>query len=83
MGDSIHLKLKTEEATLSVHLVPAWYIQNQETQIRTNDKITVKGSRITFEGKPALVAMEITKGDEVLKLRNENGIPLCAGWRRR
>jgi len=42
----------------------------------------VKGSRITYNGKPAIVAAEVKKGDTVLKLRDDNGIPVCAGWRR-
>jgi hypothetical protein len=45
--------------------------------------VEVKGSRVTFEGKPAIIAAEVKKGDEVLKLRDENGFPMWSGWRRR
>ena len=41
------------------------------------------GTLITFEGKPAIVAAEIKKGNEALKLRDENGFPVWSGWRRR
>jgi hypothetical protein len=51
-------------------------------QIVAGDKIEVKGSRITYQGKPAIIAAEIHKGDEVLMLRDANGIPMWAGWRR-
>lgn len=30
-------------------------IENQETQIAPQDEIEIKGSRITFEGKPAVI----------------------------
>ena len=79
----VHLQLKTEKETIPVHLGPSWYIDNQEIKIQTGDKIEVKGSRITFEDKPAIVAAEIVKGDQVLKLRDERGVPAWAGWRRR
>jgi hypothetical protein len=82
MGRGVHLMLKTDKETISVHLGPAWYIERQDTKIATGDKIEVNGSRITYEGKPAIIAAEIHKGDEVLMLRDANGIPMWAGWRR-
>jgi hypothetical protein len=82
MGRGVHLMLKTDKETISVHLGPVWYIERQDTKIAAGDKIEVKGSRITYEGKPAIIAAEIHKGDEVLMLRDANGIPMWAGWRR-
>jgi len=43
----------------------------------------VKGSRFTLGGKPAIIAAEVKKGDEVLKLRDDAGFPMWIGWRRR
>jgi hypothetical protein len=51
--------------------------------IDAKDKIEVKGSRITFGGRPAMIAAEMKKGDEVLKLRDDSGFPVWSGWRRR
>ncbi len=59
-----------------MHLGPAWYIDKQTPKIETNDTITVTGSRITIDGKPAIIAAQVKKGNEVLKLRDENGIPV-------
>jgi hypothetical protein len=75
--------LKTDKETLSVHLGPVWYLENQDIKIEAKDKIEVKGSKITFEGKPAIIAAEVRKGDDVLKLRDEAGFPSWSGWRRR
>ena len=83
MSNGVHLELKTEKGTVSVHLGPAWFIENQDITIGPKDKIEIKGSRITYEGKPAIIAAEVKKGDSVLKLRDENGVPVWAGWRRR
>jgi len=82
MGPGVHLTLKTDKESIDVHLGPAWYIERQDIKIAAGDKIEVKGSRITYQGKPAIIAAEIHKGDEVLVLRDANGIPMWAGWRR-
>lgn len=83
MSYGVHLTLKTGKETIPVHLGPGWYIEKQDTKIEPKDKVEVKGSRVTYEGKPAIIAAEVKKGDEVLKLRDENGIPVWSGWRRR
>ena len=83
MADGVHLMVKTDKETISVHLGPSWYIENQDVEIAPTDEIEVKGSRITFEGKPAIIAAEAEKGGEVLMLRDASGIPAWSGWRRR
>jgi hypothetical protein len=83
MSSGIHLKLKTETGTLPVHLGPAWYIERLDTKIVKGDKLEIKGSRVTFEGKPAIIAAEVAKGDSVLVLRDASGVPAWAGWRKR
>ncbi|TKB27502.1 DNA-binding protein [Desulfopila sp. IMCC35006] len=83
MNGGVHVVVKTDKETISVHLGPAWYIENQEVHIAPNDKIEVKGSRIDFAGKPAIIAAEVTMADKVLTLRDASGIPVWSGWRRR
>jgi hypothetical protein len=83
MGAGIHMNVKTDKETISVQLGPSWYLENQDVKIEPKDKVEVKGSKITFGGKPAIIAMEVKKGDEVLKLRDDAGFPVWAGWRRR
>ena len=79
----VHLIVKTDKETISVHLGPGWYIENQDIKLQPKDKIEVKGSRITFQGTPTIIAAEVKKGKQLLMLRNENGFPAWAGWRRR
>jgi len=83
MSYGVHLTLKTDKETVSVHLGPGWFIQNQDIKIEPKDKVDVTGSRVTFDGKPALIASEVKKGDETLKLRDENGSPVWSGWKKR
>ncbi len=83
MGGGIHVSLKTEKETLSVHLGPSWFIENQDFKIEPKDTLEVKGSRVTMGGKPALIAAEVKKGDETLTLRDDNGVPVWSATRRR
>jgi hypothetical protein len=75
----VHLMLQTDKETIAVHLGPSSFIDKQTPKIETNDTITVTGSRVTVGGKPAIIAAQVKKGDETLKLRDKNGIP---AWRR-
>lgn len=83
MGYGVHLQLKTDKETLSVHLGPVWFIENQDVRIEPKDVVEVRASRVAFEGKPALIAAEVKKGDDMLRLRDQDGYPAWAGWRRR
>lgn len=82
MGSGMHLKLKTDHETVSVHLGPSWYLERLDTRIEKGDQVEVKGSRVTVGGKPAIIAAEVKKDGELLKLRDESGIPIWSGWRR-
>jgi hypothetical protein len=79
-GHGVHLTVQTAKESISVELGPAWYIDKQTPRIETNDTVTVTGSRVTTDGKPAIIAAQVKKGSEVLKLRDDNGIP---AWSRR
>jgi hypothetical protein len=82
MYSGIHLMVKTDKETISVQLGPEWYIERLDTKIQKGDKIEVKGSRVTFAGKPAIIAAEVKKDDSTLVLRDSTGIPAWAGWRK-
>jgi hypothetical protein len=83
MSGGVHMNVKTDKETISVQLGPSWYLENQDVKIEAKDKVEVKGARTTFAGKPAIIAAEVKKGDEVLKLRDDSGFPVWSGWRRR
>jgi hypothetical protein len=83
MVGGVHMNVKTDKETISVQLGPSYYLENQDVKIAAKDKVEVKGSRISFGGKPAIIAAEVKKGDDVLKLRDDAGFPLWIAWRRR
>jgi hypothetical protein len=82
-GSGVHLMLKTDKETVSVELGPDWHIEKQPVRIQAKDTIEVKGSRVMVQGKAAIIASEVKKGDQSLKLRDENGIPAWSGGGRR
>lgn len=82
MSYGVHIVVKSDRETIPVHLGPGWYIERLDTKIEVGDKVEVKGSRVTVSGGPAIIAAEVKKGDAVLILRDQNGIPVWAGWRR-
>ena len=78
----VHLMVETDKKTIAVHLGPGWYIENQGITFKPEDKLEITGSKVTFDGEQVIIASEVKKGDEVLKLRDGNGIPAWSGWRR-
>ncbi len=72
----IHLLLKTAQGEIAVHLGPGWFVNREPVKIMPHDVIEVTGSRVSYAGKPALIAAEVKKGDQILKLRTADGVPL-------
>jgi len=75
----IHLIVAVGSEKLNVHLGPDFYVDAQALKLATGDKVEVKGSRITLDGEPAMIAQEVRRGAEVLALRDGSGLPLWRG----
>jgi hypothetical protein len=79
MSYGVHFTLKTAKETIPVHLGPSWYLDKQGMTFSAGDKVEVTGSRITYEGKPTIIAAEVKKDGQTLKLRDAAGVPAWAG----
>jgi len=80
MGKGVELMVKTDQGTvIPVHLGPAWYIDKTQPHIAKGDSVSVHGSQVTISGKPAVIAGEVKKGDKLLKLRDDDGVPVWKG----
>ena len=77
----LHLFVKTAGETFRVHLGPAEFVEKTMT-FKEGDTVQVTGSKITMMGETAIMAREVKKGDKVLKLRDENGMPAWHGMHR-
>ena len=76
---SVHFLLKTPDDIVAVYLGPAWYLDRQKVKVSAKDQVEVTGSRITLNGSDELIAVEVKKGADVLKLRDISG---AASWGR-
>ena len=75
-GNWINVLLQTQKGTIAVQLGPDWYVDKQRPRIQPNGIIKVTGSRVTMDGRSIIVATDVTKGNELLRLREANGIPM-------
>lgn len=75
----LHLTFGTNEGTFDVHVGPASFVAAKNMSFAAGDSLTVTGSKTTIDGKPVILAREIQKGTEVLKLRTAEGFPLWSG----
>ena len=81
-GRGIHLTVKTGDETSDVHLGPAAFIEGKMA-FKKGDTVQITGSKVTMMGKNTVIAREVKKGDQVLTLRDENGVPVWSRGRRR
>ena len=75
----VHVTLAVGSDTLPVHLGPDFYVDAQALKLARGDAVEVKGSRVAFQGKPAIIAQEVRRAGEVLALRDADGLPLWRG----
>jgi hypothetical protein len=75
--DLVRFTLKTDKETIDIFLGPATYVEAQPVKLAKGDQVEVKGSRQTGpRGRTFVSAAEVTKGNQVLELRNDQGAPL-------
>lgn len=76
----IRLVVKGENETYTVHLGPANFVE-KTMKFNEGDVIEVTASKMPMPmmHETVYMAREVKKGDTVLKLRDENGMPLWPG----
>ena len=72
----VQIKVRMEKETLPVVLGPSDYLDTQNTKIQKGDQVEVTGSRVIQNNRPMLIATQVKKGDQTLKLREHDGTPL-------
>ncbi len=71
-----HITVKNAEGTIEVHLAPAKFLKEYEIVLKAGDEVKVVGSKITYEGKPAILARTVTVGRETFAFRDDKGKPI-------
>lgn len=75
----VHLLVRSDDGVVEVHLGPGAFIAEKKVELAAGDAISVIGSKVQMAGRDVIIAREITKGGQVLALRDTNGFPLWSG----
>lgn len=77
-----HVMLETDSGRLDVHFGPTDYWMENGFELNTGDSIEVTGSKTKVDDADVLIAREVKKGEEVVTLRDEQGVPAWSRNRR-
>jgi hypothetical protein len=81
--DRVTMVLQTNQGAVNIHLGPADYLDQQALKLAVGDQVEVKGVKVSRLKAPTLIAGEVRKGGQVLKLRDDaTGRPLWLKGRR-
>jgi hypothetical protein len=67
--------------TATVDLGPAWYVDGMNRKFNLKDRVQVTGSKVFIDGRSVILARKISKGNQVLYLRGEDGFPMWISYR--
>jgi hypothetical protein len=62
-----------------IKVAPVWFLIDNDFELATGDMVKVKAAASNAPGNAYLYAIEITRGEVTLTLRNEAGAPLWTG----
>jgi len=83
MSNRVWLGLKTEKGMALVILGPSWFHAKKDFKIEPGDKVEVKGSLLPAMDEPMVIATEVKKDNQVLRLRDDSGYPVWAPPRKK
>lgn len=72
----VYLTLSTDAGTVDVQVAPPGFLKDMDFSFAKGDHIQVIGSKVTADGAPLVLARTITKGNDELVVRNDDGGPL-------
>ncbi|MBD3377534.1 hypothetical protein GF406_21070 [candidate division KSB1 bacterium] len=78
-GTLLIVALEAQKA--EVYLAPDWFLDQEDIAFKTDQKITVTGSKVVYQQKDLILCREIKTDDQTFTIRNANGIPVWAGKR--
>ena len=78
-GGGLHLIVAASTGPIEVHVGPASFVSSKHVTFAKGDVLTIVGSKVTMDGQYVVIAREIKKGDQVLTLRDAQGVPLWSG----
>jgi sporulation protein YlmC with PRC-barrel domain len=85
MSEGVGLRLRKNGDTYVIHLGPAWYFENQGYKIWEDGSVDVasvevKGAKAKIGNMTVYIATEISRDQETIKLRDDQGCPVWDKW---
>jgi len=74
--EGTHLMVKTDTGTLEVHVAPRRFLQGNGISFRAGDQVAVLGSMVIYQGHDAMIARQISLGDQSFAVRQSDGRPV-------
>ena len=74
-----HLIVKTATETIEVHVGPSDFVTKEGFTFAKGDSIQVLGSKVTIDGKEALISREVTKDGKTLTLARQDRAATVGG----
>jgi DNA/RNA endonuclease YhcR with UshA esterase domain len=71
-----HITVKQSFGSIEIHLAPVTFMKKYEIAINKGDRVAIQGSKILFEGKPALIAKTVADDSTTYAFRDSDGRPL-------
>lgn len=76
-GERLRLQVRTEDNRMVVvYAGPRAYAAAQHLSFAPGDTVTITGSKATLNGREVIIATEVRKGDQTLRLRDPQGRPV-------
>lgn len=75
---SYHMHVQMAKEVVEVHLGPCWYMTGRSPVLKVGDIVSGVGSEATWRSadRRVIVAREVSRGKQVLRLRDASGKPL-------
>ncbi len=70
------LVLATDKGTMTINLGPPSWVSKQGFHLKQGDSLEVTGSKVTRDDQTVLLASQVKKDEQTLKVRDEKGAPL-------
>ena len=77
---NVHLSLKSDKGAQDVMIAPQSFLKMMGVFFRKGDRIEVVGAPAKVNGAALLLAREITRDNDVMTMRDDQGNPVWVGW---
>jgi hypothetical protein len=75
----VHVSLQVDGTVMDAGLGPTWFLDREGVDFSAGDTLEVTGSVVDSGGAAVMIARDVKKGAKVVRLRDEQGLPLWAG----